>query len=234
MTQPTPGAPTTEPVQPATPALTDDHAQALLADAVATANAANAATPAADDDPASKIARLEADLRSARAEAGKSRVNAKQAAADEARAELAQQIGKALGLVQNDEPADPAKLTEQLTAAGAEARQAKVALAVYQTAEAANADPAALLDSRTFLEKVATLDPNDTTAIGAAITEAVTANPRLGRAQAAPTVGMRPNPAQGASASPPLGIGEQIAAATAAGNTKLAIRLKAAQALNPS
>lgn len=198
----------------------------------APASPAAAPTPPAED-PAATIARLEASLKEARAEAGKERVNAKQSAADQARAELAQTIGKALGLVQGDEPADPVKLTEQLTTTAAEAKQAKVELAVYKAASAVSADPSALLDSRTFLEKVATLDPTDTAALTAAITEAVTSNPRLAAAArpASPT-GLEPNPAQGASASPPLGLEAQIAAAKAAGDMKTAMRLKSAMALN--
>jgi len=43
---------------------------------------------------------------------------------------------------------------------------------------------------------------------------------------------MRPNPAQGHSASAPLGIAEQIAASEKAGDTKATIRLKAAMGLN--
>ena len=46
--------------------------------------------------------------------------------------------------------------------------------------------------------------------------------------------GMRQNPAQGRSASPTQTIGEQIAQAQAAGDTKAAIRLKAAQQLSAS
>jgi hypothetical protein len=46
--------------------------------------------------------------------------------------------------------------------------------------------------------------------------------------------GMKPNPSQGRSASPSPGINEQIAQAQAAGDTKAAIRLKAAQQLSVS
>lgn len=141
-----------------------------------------------------------AEIERLRKENGAARTNAKAQAAEDARKELAQQIGKALGLVE-DEPVDPAELTKQLTAKDAEARQAKVALAVYQTAGAAGADPLALLDSATFQAKVASIDPTDTAAITAAITEAVAANPRLGAApgQRVPA----PNPAQGSSATGP-------------------------------
>jgi hypothetical protein len=219
---------TTTPEAPAGPAgVTDDQASALLADAVAAANKANAETPNATpwDDPA--VAK--AEIERLRKENGATRTNAKAQAAADARNEFAQTIGKALGLIQNDEPADPAALTAQLTAAGADARQAKIELAVFRAAQATDADPSALLDSRAFLVKLADVDPSDAAAITAAVTEAVAANPRLGK----PAVpGMRPNPAQGHSASAPLGLAEQIAASEKAGDTKATIRLKAAMALD--
>lgn len=234
MTEPTPGATepsTTDPAAGSEPELTDDHAQALLADAIATADALNGKQDDdtgvkfdGDYDPeraASLIAKLRAEKAAMKGSATK--------AADAARAELAQTIGKALGLVQDDEPADPAKLTAQLSEESAAARQAKLELAVYRAAQGSTADPAALLDSRAFLSKVAALDPSDTDAITAAITEAVTVNPRLGRPE---PQGMKRNPAQGASASPPLGVNERIAAAEKAGDIKTAIRLKSGMALN--
>jgi len=214
----------TTPETPAVPAgVTDDQASALLADAVAAADKANAETPNATpwDDPA--VAK--AEIERLRKENGSARTNAKAQAATDAR----QQILKDLGLIQGDEVADPAKIAEQLTAAGADARQAKIELAVFRAAQATDADPSALLDSRAFLVKLAGVDPSDTAAITAAVTEAVTANPRLGK----PAVpGMRPNPAQGHSASAPLGLAEQIAASEKAGDTKATIRLKAAMGLN--
>lgn len=182
------------------------------------------------DDPAA----AKAEIERLRKENGSDRVNAKGQAAEDARNEFAQTIGKALGLIKDDEAADPVKLTAQLTTAGAKARQAEVELAVFRASQAAGGDPSALLDSRAFLAKLADVEPTDTAAITAAITEAVTANPRLGlAAPAAP--GMKPNHAQGHSASTPLGINEQIAAAEKAGDPKATIRLKAAMALsNPN
>ena len=218
----------TTPEAPAEPVgVTDDQASALLADAVAAADKANAETPSMSpwDDPAA----AKAEIERLRKENGATRTNAKAQAAEEARTALAQEIGKALGLVKGDETADPVKLTEQLTAAGAEARQAKIELAVFRASQATDADPNALLDSRTFLAKVASVDPTDAAAIEAAVAEAVAANPRLGKPV---TPGMKPNQAQGRSASAPLGLAEQAAAATAAGDTKAAIRLKSAMALN--
>jgi hypothetical protein len=49
---------------------------------------------------------------------------------------------------------------------------------VYRAAATAGADPDALLDSRSFAQAVADLDPSDTAGITAAITAAVQANPR--------------------------------------------------------
>lgn len=212
--------------------LTDDHAQALLADAVQVAEQENQSRGQSQnqgglpDDPEA----LRAEIARLRRENGASRTNAKQQAAEEARTELAQQIGKALGLVE-DEPVDPNALTEQLTASQQAARQAQVELAVFRAAAATEADPSALLDSRSFLEKVAEIDPSDADAFQQAITEVIAANPRLGKA---PTPGMKPNPAQGRSASPPLGIADQIAAAQKAGDMKTVLRLKTQQALSNS
>ncbi|WP_275463369.1 hypothetical protein [Streptomyces noursei] len=131
------------------------------------------------ENAAATITRLEQQLAAARRDAGKQRVTAKQAAADEARAELAQQIGRALGLVQDDTPPDPAALTQQLADEQQRARQTAVELAVYRTAREAGGDPDALLDSRTFAAAVADLDPADVAAVRAAVEAAVAANPKL-------------------------------------------------------
>lgn len=146
-----------------------------------------------DEDPAATIARLTKELADARADAGKARVNAKQQAADEARQALAQDIGKALGLIKDDGKADPAKLTEQLAAKAAAERDALVRLAVYDTAKDHGGNPAAINDSRTFLQKTATLDPTapDFAAqVAAAAKEAVDANPTLKAAQVAAAGGV--------------------------------------------
>lgn len=121
-------------------------------------------------------------IREARDEAGKARTTAKANAAAEARDALAKEIGKALGLVKDDETPDPAKLTEQLTATQAQARQAAVELAVYKAAGKHSGDPVAILDSRAFLASVQALDPNGSdfnTAVDAAIKAAVEGNPKL-------------------------------------------------------
>ena len=148
------------------------------------------------DDP--KVA--QAEIERLRKENGAARTNAKAQAAEDARKELAQTIGKALGLV-TDEPVDPAELTKQLTQTQAQAKQAALELAVFRaTPDAAAAS--VLLDSRSFLAKVADLDPSDSAAIAAAVTEAVENNPALGKRSPAP------NPAQGSSASGPGSAGQ--------------------------
>jgi hypothetical protein len=219
---------TTADVAPETPAgsavVTDDQASALLADAVA---AAELDESTLDERSQKVIAAIRNDFKAERTK--RQAAESVASTAEAARNEFAQTIGKAVGLIKDDEPADPAALTAQLTTAGAEARQAKVELAVFRAAQATDADPSALLDSRAFLAKLADVDPSDTAAVTAAITEAVTANPRLGKPV---TPGMKPNPAQGRSASAPLGIAEQIAASEKAGDTKATIRLKAAMGLN--
>jgi hypothetical protein len=193
-----------------------------------------APAPVADppaETPAETVARLEAEVAKLRKENGNDRVNAKKTAADEARVEMAQTVGKALGII-TDGPIDPAVLTEQITAAKAEANQSAVELAVYRASEAAGGDPVALLDSRTFLANVADIDPSDTAALAAVITAAVGENPRLGKEVPLPQ-GMRPNPAQGRSASPPADIRQQIATAETAGDVRQSMLLKAAQLVTP-
>lgn len=208
------------------------------AEAAATAKAASdkaiadAAAAQNNETPDQKIERLEASLKKANAEAGNARVNAKTAAAEEARTEYAQKIGLALGIIE-PENVDPAKLTEQIAASTAQARQAQVELAVFRAAEAAGGDPIALLDSRAFLAKVAAIEPTDSVALAGAITEAVAENARLGKATPGAPVGpgLKPNPAQGSSAAAPVGLAAQIAAAEASGAPlKERMRLKALQA----
>lgn len=150
---------------------------------------APAAPTPGSDDTAATIARLETELAAARAEAGKTRVTAKQKAADDARAELTAQLLGILDPSKAGQPASPEELTQQLTAAQAQARQTAVELAVYRAAPAAGANPDALLDSRQFAASLADVDPADTDAVTAAIKAAVTANPRLGAAPTGPQSG---------------------------------------------
>ncbi|MFJ8146039.1 hypothetical protein ACIQ6R_13295 [Streptomyces sp. NPDC096048] len=144
-----------------------------------------------DEDPAAELERLRKELRQANGEAAKARTSAKKAAADEARTEIMKELGKVLGLVEDDDktPPDPAALKAQIESATAAHRETAVELAVYRGASKHGADPDALTDSRAFLKSIADLDPNDegfAKAVNAAIKAAVTDNPKLKAASQAP------------------------------------------------
>ncbi|MGW7514788.1 hypothetical protein ACWGJ2_04270 [Streptomyces sp. NPDC054796] len=141
------------------------------------------------EDTAAQVARLESELAAARAEAGKSRITAKQKAADEARQELADKLLGILDPSKAGQQATPEELTQQLSTAQEQARSTAVELAVYRTAREAGGDPDALLDSRQFADAVAELDPTDTAAVRAAVEAAVAANPKLAAQPAGPPRG---------------------------------------------
>jgi hypothetical protein len=127
-------------------------------------------------------------IRDLRDENATRRANTEKAAED-ARATLTQEIGKALGLIKGDEAPDAAKLTESLTAAQAESKATRLELAIYKAAAAAGVKPDALTDSRTFMTKVADLDPANSQALAAAIADAVETNPSLKAQPGAARVG---------------------------------------------
>lgn len=166
--------------------------------AAADAAAADAAAKTAADEAAAKATAGEKveDLpewaqkviRDTRKEAGDARANAKSAAADDARAEMAQTIGKALGLVKGDAAPTAEQLATEIASAKTGERTALVELAVFKAAGPAGANPVSLLDSRSFLAKVADLDPakgDFDKKVAAAITEAVKDHPELKAALAA-------------------------------------------------
>ena len=150
------------------------------ADAPPPADAPPAAPKAGEslpDDPAA----LKAEIVRLRKENGDTRTNAKATAADEARAEMAATIAKALGLGKDAAPTAD-ELAVQVKTAQDTARSAQVELAVYKAAGAASANPTALLDSRSFLAKVADLDPAKAgfaDKVSAAIKAAVADHPEL-------------------------------------------------------
>lgn len=86
-------------------------------------------------------------------------------------------LATALGIKPADTPPDPAALTAQIEAEKATAADAQRQLAIYQNA--GEADPKRLLDSASFLRSVKDIDPTDTTAITAAVTAAIAADPLL-------------------------------------------------------
>ncbi|MFE0517318.1 hypothetical protein [Streptomyces sp. NPDC058964] len=147
--------------------------------------------PKKDDDPAAELERLRKELKQANADAAKARTTAKKNAAEEAKAELVQQMGRALGLIKDDkdEAPDPAKLTAEIERATEAHRETAVELAIYRSAGKYGADPDALTDSRTFLKSIKGLNPNEdgfAKKVSDAIKKAVEANPKLKAASQAP------------------------------------------------
>ncbi|MET7933485.1 hypothetical protein [Streptomyces sp. NPDC005322] len=150
---------------------------------------------AGGEDHAAVVKRMEKELADARKEASKDRAAAKQQAADEAVKALTEKLGKALGLVKEDGPPDPAKLAEAVaqkdsTIAERDAaiRTKDVELAVWSRADKLSAKAGALLDSRSFLKAISDLDPTAkgfTTALDQAIKDAVKDNPAYAATQSA-------------------------------------------------
>lgn len=147
------------------------------------------------DDLAATVKRLEKELAYARGEAGKARTAAKQQAADDAVKELTQQLGKALGFVKDDDtPPDPKALAEAIaqkdttiSEKDSVIRAKDVELAVWSRADKLQARAGALLDSRSFVAKLAELDPSEkgfTAALDTAIKEAVKENGAFATASA--------------------------------------------------
>lgn len=172
------------------------------------ADAPPAAPPVAAAPPAAiawdgKIESLPADVQKiitdARADAGKARTTAKQQAADAARTELLTTLApalKALGLdIPGGEQVTPEQLQKQLTdeatARASEAAATKNLQREHQvllSAVTAGADHKRLLDSRSFLAKVADLDPTAEdfpTLVENAVKKALTDDPTLKAARAA-------------------------------------------------
>ncbi|UJV43815.1 hypothetical protein [Streptomyces sp. AMCC400023] len=158
-------------------------------------------------------------IRDARAEAGKERTTAKENAAKEAR----EQLLKELGLVKADETPDPAKLAAELgnkdTRIGSlegTVRSLTVELAAYKAAGKHEANPAALLDSRSFMESVAGLDPTAadfTTKLDDAIKAAVEANNQLRMVPGVPRRGGGDFPGGPGTTGRPTSLGSAVSAA---------------------
>jgi hypothetical protein len=170
-----------------------------------------------------------------RAEAGKARTVAKQNAAQEARQQLAQDIGKTLGLVKDDDKATtPEELTQQLrdshergNAAEERAVAAALELHVYRTAHRLGADADALLDSRAFCDQIDNIEVSDepgafNAAVEKAVQEAIQRSPNL-RARGAGRSGAD---LSGGTSEQPHTLDKQIAEAAAKRDFPAVIRLK--------
>lgn len=117
-------------------------------------NPVASADPAADDpvDVSSLPANVQNLINGLRREAASARTKAKQAAAEQARAELMQQISQALGL--SEPAADPEQLSEQLASTQLAEAAARTELDIFRTATRLGADAERLLDSRRFVQEV--------------------------------------------------------------------------------
>lgn len=136
-------------------------------------------------------------LTKANREAAAARVAAQQAKDDAAAAQqnLVQSIGKALGLVKDDEQPTVESLTSSLQERDQNLSTTQTALAaqraenaVLRVASAVNADADALLDSRGFTEKLAGIDLTATdyaTQVEALVKAEVETNPRYRKVQVA-------------------------------------------------
>lgn len=189
---PAPAAPTAVPTAPAAPAVpAAPVAPTAPAAPAAPAAPVTPATPSAggDVDVSTLPASVQKYIGDLRAEAGKSRTTAKQNAAEQAKAELTQQIAAALGIDTGEAtPPDPAALTAQVAELSAQLRTSQVQAAARTAAQAAGANPDRLLNSVSFTAATAALDPSapDFQAqLTAAITAEVATDPALYRAATA-------------------------------------------------
>ncbi|MFJ3601914.1 hypothetical protein ACIPVA_03865 [Streptomyces anulatus] len=159
-----------------------------------------------DFDPERAMRAIES-LRTEVDEQKQKRAEDKQRAADEQTAFM-KKVAAAFGLETDEaKPPTPEELAKQLDEARgetkesrAQARQTQVELAVYKTAGKHGGDPDALLDSRSFANAIAKLDPADTgfdEAVGKAVKTAVDTNSKLA-AKAPEPKEPEPTPAGGA------------------------------------
>lgn len=176
-----------------------------------------------------KVESLPADVQKiitdARNDAGKARTTAKQQAAEAARTELLTSLApalKALGLdIPGGEQLTPEQLQKQLADEATARKTADEASQNLQrehqvllSAITAGADHKRLLDSRSFLAKVAPLDPTAedfTTKVDAAVTAALTEDPTLKAARVAGQSGADHAGGSGEGAAKPTTLEDAIA-----------------------
>lgn len=141
--------------------------------------------PAEDDEQGSQAD--DPRLKAARDEAAQNRIKAREAASE--KDQLIQTLGKALGLVKDDDEQgkgpDAEALAAQVEKSQTEATEAARELAVYKAAATNGADPSKLLDSRSFLNSIKDVDHGDEKALGAAIKAAVDNNKSFASARVA-------------------------------------------------
>lgn len=205
------GAPAAEPAPSAEPAAPTQSP----ASPAATAPTAPSGQEPPASQPAGQASGVEElpswaqrELKKLRDENASSRVKAKEVSDQLTQFQSEQEkqrdaFARALGLV-SDEPLTPEQLTEQLNATQAErdaerdrARQTAVELAVFRHAAQSGADGNALLDSRSFLNQVGSLDPTAedfTERVQGAIAAATESHPQYKLVPPAPATPPTPAP----------------------------------------
>lgn len=160
-----------------------DPGEAALAAAIASVESATDPEDVASFSPAAQ--RMIAGLRS---ENAKSRIALRDANAgfQTERQKLVDEVAGMLGLKPD---LNPEVLSESLRQAQDERAASIRELAIYKSASQSGADPAKILDSRSVMQTLADVDPNDHAALAAAIQAAVAANPTLRQVQAAASSG---------------------------------------------
>jgi hypothetical protein len=201
-----PEATAPEPTQPTTPA--EPQAPAAPQAPAEAAAPAQPAAPEAAEQNADSLPQWARDaISKANAEAAKYRTSAK-TAAEEAEKSFVEKLGKALGLIKEDEAPDPAKLTEQLTQKDARLRQTELELAIHKAAGAKKLNADELLDSRSFMERAQKADLSEPGAIAALLDEVAAGNSRFKVTQAAPQGGADLGP--GGQSAPRIYTVEQL------------------------
>lgn len=160
-------------------------------------------TEGTEETAEQKIARLERDLRSARQEAGKSRVNAKKTAAEERETEIVTKLLNVLGVTKTGEKkVTVSDLTAQLETAQAETRQLQLRDTIRTVAPSVQADPDRLLRDSVFLASASEADPTDQAAIKQLISDSLGDAPWLKAAETRAPQGRSGNdPSGGAGGS---------------------------------
>ncbi len=166
MTDETTTTTTTAEQTPAAPAAAAVAAEQTTS-TTSTDTAQAAATAPEVPDWAKDPAKALAEVQKARQEAAAARTSSR----DSAKASAREELLKELGLVTDDKPADPAQLAADLQATRTAAADAARELAIFRNAPA-GVDVQKLLDSRAFVAKVGAIDPTDSAALVAAITDA--------------------------------------------------------------
>ncbi|MCZ4506916.1 hypothetical protein O3Q52_01570, partial [Streptomyces sp. ActVer] len=222
-TPPEPAAPAPTPPEPAAPATPAKPSEPASAPKPADEPKAKAPTFDGDFDPDRAMRAIE-NLRNEVDEQKQKRAEDKQKAQDDQTAFM-KKVAAAFGLETDErKPPTPEELAKQLAeeqtrtkASDDRARQTQVELAVYKTAGKHGGDPDALLDSRSFANAIAKLDPSAADfdeAVGKAVKAAVDANAKL--AAKVPQQQPEPTPAGGAPMDGAPGGKRQLGAADVA------------------